>query len=629
MAQDVIFVETPALVDMGGTSPAITAPPFSSGTAMGVVDLNGDRRDDIVRIHDVQQLVFEFQGAPDQAFQSHLEGTISFGWGWSVCAGDVDGNGINDVIVGGNYSGGQDLYLANGDGSVHTRSPIVGDTILVQGTILTDLDNDGDLDVFACDDVEDLEKFLNNGSGVFTSDINAVPTAIPHSPPGSSSDPNKGNYAVMATDYDNDGDIDYYVSKCWAPQGSASSPQRINRLFERTGAAQYSELVGAAGLADGAQSWCADFGDIDNDGDLDAFLLNHDTPFSEESGLYLNDGSGSFSNITSAAGLVGKVNTRGGQALFRDFDNDGDVDLLCSAQNADEYDFFRNNGNGTFTELTDVMKHAGSPATSVAKLHSIAIGDLNHDGFLDVYAGRGNGYANSSSLSDLVLINQGNSNGFTAITLIGETSNRNGVGARVEAHGPWGIQIREVRGGEGYGIMNSLNTHFGLGAETEITKLVVKWPSGTVDEILNVKGNRFVSVHEGTAHVAQSFGDWIGDYRAEGDEDGTEDNPDGDPVPNLFEQLMGTHPNEGNGWKNMSVSVEEDGGEWMLVELDRVPAQDISIVMEVSSTGGGWSTSGDVEVVEDSPTRYAARVPITPGNPTMLARLRATDVSPF
>jgi len=93
-------------------------------------------------------------------------------------------------------------------------------------------------------------------------------------------------------------------------------------------------------------------------------------------------------------------------------------------------------------------------------------------------------------------MNDGNSNNFLTVTLDGTVSNINGIGARIELYGPWGIQIREIRSGEGYGIQNSLNAHFGIGSATQITRLVVKWPSGVVNEILNPAPNQFINVVE-------------------------------------------------------------------------------------------------------------------------------------
>ena len=98
-------------------------------------------------------------------------------------------------------------------------------------------------------------------------------------------------------------------------------------------------------------------------------------------------------------------------------------------------------------------------------------------------------------------MNDGGTNNSFSVLLEGTDSNINGVGARVELHGSWGVQIREVRAGESYGIMNSFRQHFGIGSETTIDKLVVKWPSGTVDELLNPGINAQITLSEGSNPV--------------------------------------------------------------------------------------------------------------------------------
>ena len=80
-------------------------------------------------------------------------------------------------------------------------------------------------------------------------------------------------------------------------------------------------------------------------------------------------------------------------------------------------------------------------------------------------------------------MNDGGTNHHFALRCTGTTSNRSAIGARVEIHGAWGTQIREVRSGEGYGVMHSLTRYFGLGAATQVQRAVIRWPSGAIDEI--------------------------------------------------------------------------------------------------------------------------------------------------
>jgi hypothetical protein len=81
--------------------------------------------------------------------------------------------------------------------------------------------------------------------------------------------------------------------------------------------------------------------------------------------------------------------------------------------------------------------------------------------------------------------------------LQGVQSNRNGIGARIEIYGTWGKQIRDVRSGDGFRFMSSLNPHFGIGQATEITQVIIRWPSGIVDTFNNVAIDQSLFVMEG------------------------------------------------------------------------------------------------------------------------------------
>lgn len=438
-----------------------------SGAPMGIADMNGDGKDDIIHLHNRRTLRISTQNLPNQLFTTQDYGQLNTGNEWSMCVADVDKNGINDLIAGGSYN---NIKLVTGNTlGQFTTSLINNSNIFVQSSNFADINNDGWIDIFACHDDGDSHKYQNDGTGSFVMDnamVNTITTP--------SSD-NSGNYGSIWTDYDNDGDLDMYLSKCRLGVSNQNDPRRINQLLNNNGNNVYTDVAAAAGLRPLTQTWTTDFADVDNDGDLDAFINNHGA----DCQLFLNNGNGTFTDNTAASGFLPTLNAAAGllgiQAIFRDFNNDGFVDLLYAGE---EHFFFYNDGDGTFTV-------AGNPFTS-NDIHSFAIGDLNHDGFLDIYAGHGSGYNGiSASVPDDIFINGGNSNHFVAISLKGNQSNLNGIGARIEVYGAWGKQIREVRSGEGYGIMNSLTQHVGLGTSTLIDSIVVRWPSGIKDRIVN------------------------------------------------------------------------------------------------------------------------------------------------
>lgn len=147
----------------------------------------------------------------------------------------------------------------------------------------------------------------------------------------------------------------------------------------------------------------------------------------------------------------------------------------------------------TFTQVNGLFASNG--------MLSFASGDLNHDGFIDIYSSYGNIYTTPSSVADVLYLNNGNTNNFITFDIKGTTSNINAIGGRATIYGPWGVQVREVRAGESYGTCNSSQLHFGLGSNTIVDSAVVRFPSGTEQRFYDLESNQFVSVVENTCSV--------------------------------------------------------------------------------------------------------------------------------
>ncbi|MDP0491608.1 MAG: FG-GAP-like repeat-containing protein [Verrucomicrobiota bacterium JB023] len=453
-------------------SALLANPSSASGVAMGAADMNQDGLDDIIHFQEGTRLFIDYQ-QEDGSFQTEEVDAFQ-GKQWGMAIGDTDNNGFPDIITGGYYDG-LFYYRDSGTGSGFTLTRHKTPLIFMQALNLVDIDNDGWLDVFACNDDADNAKMRNQGDGTIKQDGQLIDTAV--DPVSQSS----GNYGSTWTDYNGDGLLDLYLSKCKAIVQDPTDLRRVNRLYRGNADGSFTEVAAEAGLADGSQSWATDFADIDNDGDLDCFIGNHMAP----SLMMQNQGDGTFREVTVESGVT--VDWKVIQVVFRDFNLDGWVDLLLVGE---EHQLWLNDGDGTFTE-------AENPFTA-QWIESCVVGDFNDDGHDDVYAGYAALY-NQAQLDkpDKLFLSVPNGNNHLAVTLQGRESNRLASGARIELHGPWGIQVREVRSGEGYGVTHSFTQRFGLGAEASADRLVIRWPSGIVDIFTDIVANQTLLIEEG------------------------------------------------------------------------------------------------------------------------------------
>ncbi len=424
-----------------------------------VVDMNNDQLDDVVRVTD-NGMYIDYQQTDGSFQQSFFGVNFQNQPGWSICAGDLDNNGFNDLLFGDDTAVSFVKANANGSAYAEFAKP---EFIFSQRSTMADIDNDGDLDAFVCHDVDQSHPYRNDGAGNMTLDQSLIVTAD-----------RPGNYAALWTDYDNDGDADLYITKC---KGGAfpGDIDRTNLLYQNNGDGTFSEVGAAAGLDDNAQSWSTVFEDFDNDGDFDAFIVNHDF----QNRFFLNDGNpiGAGATFTDIIGStsINPTDLGAWENASGDFNNDGWVDIISEMQN----ELYLNKGNLTFTGQQLPISGGG-------------IGDLNNDGYLDIVS------------QNTVYLNSGNTNNWLKINTIGTVSNRNGIGARIELYGAWGMQIREVRSGQSFSPMSSLMAHFGIGAATQIDSVVVKWPSGIRNTVVNPAINTTLNLPEANCLLPQT-----------------------------------------------------------------------------------------------------------------------------
>ncbi len=465
----------------------LTDPTSYSGNAVAVQDVNSDGLDDIIILDDARNLKIEYQKM-DGVWTSYTGQAIHNGGSWSMVVGDIHNSGYSSVFSG-TSGGNPDYAKANGNGSAFTYGELTGYGLFLQGSNLADIDGDGDLDYFGCADTDESANWENDGSGNFADGTNNGLIDL-----RATGWDGSGNYGSTFTDYDLDGDLDLYITHCRQGVSSSADERRINQMFVNDGNNNYTEdFTNANQLRIGAQSWTTDFQDMDNDGDFDAFITNHDVD-----NMLLRNDNGVFNDIFASSGLDMSVGTPI-QGLMRDFDNDMYVDVLVTgSDNTTTYAYYKNNGDNTFTRIDGVFGGSG--------LYSPAVGDLNHDGFLDVYGSYGSIYNNPGNTPNAVWINDGNDNNWIVIELEGTISNRSAVGSVVRLYGPWGMQVREVRAGESYGISNTLMPHFGLAQNTEIDSVVVDWPSSGIHQVIeNPTPNQFLTIVENQCVAPEAF----------------------------------------------------------------------------------------------------------------------------
>ena len=451
-------------------------------------------------------------------------GVAHSGWGQGVCVGDYDNDGWDDLFV--TYFGKNVLYHNNGDGTftdVSQKAGVAGKgTRWNTGCAFVDYDRDGRLDLFVANYIDlDLATapvpesgpclyksvmvacgppglqggknilYHNNGDGTFTdvSEASGILNA-------------NGTYGlgVLTADFDNDGWPDIYV----ANDSTASA------LYQNKKNGKFQDIAIEAGCAlspDGKPQ--AGMGvsaaDYDLDGNLDIVKTNFagDTP-----SLYHNPGGANFEDTTFTAGLGAHTQFLGWGCGFFDMDNDGWADILiCNGHVYPEVEqlkteagyaqrklLYQNLHNGHFA---DVSFQAGPGISEPSPSRGAAFGDFDNDGDIDVVVNCVNDYPQLLRC-DLKL-----DHNWIKVRTIGTKSNRSGIGARLmcvtrlPGESKPHQQIDEVRSGGGYFSQNDLRVHFGLGRAEKVDLLEIRWPSGQVDTLKDIKANQLIYVKEG------------------------------------------------------------------------------------------------------------------------------------
>ncbi len=231
-------------------------------------------------------------------------------------------------------------------------------------------------------------------------------------------------------------------------------------------------------------SMSVDFADFNGDGLLDLFVSD-DTYCS----LYENMGNGIFSDKGDSSGIsMAAAQFVGWSSSFVDYDNDGDVDIFktngaLKHLYGQEDQMFNNDGTGKFK---DVSLELGKYFQRELVGRGACLGDYDNDGDLDIFI------VNLNSHSVFLRNNKGNQNNWLTLNLIGTTSNRDGIGARVKLTSGGKVQTAQKKSTTGYLSQNDPRMHFGLAKNEIVDKIEIIWPSGKVQILENIKANQIL-----------------------------------------------------------------------------------------------------------------------------------------
>jgi hypothetical protein len=446
-------------------------------------------------------------------------GLTATGWGQGACVGDYDNDGYDDIYV--TQYGRNRLYHNERNGTfkeVAVRAGAAGDgQEWGTGCAFVDYDRDGKLDIMVANYVHfDLAKTpkpgdtagcMWKGSPVMCGPrgLESAPNMLLHNLGGgrfadvsqaSGIQETNGHYCFSVTtlDYDNDGWPDIYIA-------CDSTPSILYRNNHDGTFTDVAADAGAAYNEDGREQagMGSTAGDYLGTGNIGLFKTN----FSDDtSTLYKNNGDGTFSDETYAAGLGINADALGWGTMFADVDNDGYPDLLVvnghvypevdsahlGASFRERRFLYWNQGNGKFK---DISATSGPGLQTPQSGRGLAVADLWNDGRISAVV---------NNLSDLpmLLVNEAqNQNHWLGLRLVGTISNASAIGARVTIRGTKRAWVDEVRSGSSYNSSSDLRLHFGLGAEDKVTAVEVRWPNGEAESFPAPGVDRFLTLVEG------------------------------------------------------------------------------------------------------------------------------------
>ncbi len=465
-------------------------------------------------------------------------GVLHDGWGRGAAMVDFDNDGLLDLYSS-NVTAIDGIFRQDPANpgtfiDMTTAWGIVHDSRAEGGVVAADFDNDGDLDMYVpCGGHPGPQK-----DRLWRNDLNVTGTfydVLTNGGGGDLKNLNTSSFGATSLDADLDGDLDLFIANNrYTDSQTGQVVYPSSTLLLNTGNMAFQDVSVSAGIVETGDFRHCGAADINNDGFPDIGVSD----FEGDALIYLNSGTGNFTEIHLAAGIVSFDNNFG--VVFEDMNGDGWLDVVIPRFRL-WTQFFLNNGDGTFRNVTlnsgikqhDIMGHNvgdldmdGYPellfgtghASSVQKdvmyltapygnnikvfdysyesrinspgltrCHGQPIGDLNGDLWPDVFFCNGGppSYPNSNGVKSLFVSQGNNSNHRIRVTAEGVLMNWFGVGAKVSAFVPGGRSINKtIQAGKGFCNTDEPAVYVGLGADTAIDYVQILWPNGAIQRVL-------------------------------------------------------------------------------------------------------------------------------------------------
>jgi hypothetical protein len=468
---------------------------------------------------DLEESMHYYKNNGDGTFTdlSEKSGLSSFQGGLNMVQADYDNDGDKDILVlrgawKGVYGHEPNSLLQN-DGTGIFRDVTTVSGLLsyhpTQAATWNDFNNDGWLDVFignesTSEDPHPSELFINNGDGTFR-DIAAT----------AGCDYRLYVKGVTSGDYDNDGWKDIFISTM---NGLRILLKNRGLVDKEIGFDDVSEQAGF--LAEKGNSFPTWFWDYDNDGWLDIFVcdysMNHTLAYyaaaeklnipagnPNKALLYRNNKDGTFTNVANEAGLNKVIYAMG--ANFGDIDNDGFLDMYLGTGNPPYQSvipnkMFKNLDGKKFADVTTSAK-----VGHLQKGHGVAFADMDNDGDQDIYIDMGGAYPGDAYQNSFFMNPGQGSNHWINIELKGTTSNKDAIGTKIKItfkeNGVMRSVYRDVNSGGSFG-SSPLRREIGIGSAKIIDDIEILWHgSNTVQRFKNIPPNQHIRITEGSEQI--------------------------------------------------------------------------------------------------------------------------------